>query len=84
MKSYIGEMYYDMSRELKEHLINEIGMSETDQRILKSIMYKSGDSQYHYDNTGIPRDKFERHLRRINIEVFSEITRLAKIGLKAK
>lgn len=83
MKPQINEIYsMPMNSALRDHLINDLGFSEIDQKILRSIMYKDGDSNFHYDNTRIARDKFERRLRNINSVVFAELIRLSNMQME--
>lgn len=80
MKQVVNEIYQaPMSRELKAHIVNDMGFSEEDRLILKSLMDYNADSNFHYDNTGIGRGKFERHLNNINRVVFPELVRIANM-----
>lgn len=77
MKTLINEVYsMPMKPELRQHLLNDLGLSADDKVILESIMYKTGDSNFHYDNTGMTKEKFERRLRNINYYVFAELIRI--------
>lgn len=78
MKNCINEIYnLPMSAQLKAHIMNDLGFSDMDKSILESLFTHSGDSNFHYDNTHIPKEKFERHLRNINNVVFAELVRLS-------
>ncbi len=83
MKSQINEIYnMPMCRELRYHLVNNMGFCEVDKSIITSLMFKSGSSDFHYCNTDLPRDKFERRLRNINNIVFAELINLANAYFK--
>lgn len=85
MKSQLNEIYsMPMNRRLKDHLINDIGLSDMDKTIIRSLMSFDGDSNFHYENTGIPKEKFERHLRNINHAVFSELLRISNEQFTSK
>lgn len=85
MKALINEVYQcPMLPELKNHLLDDLGLSETDRRILESLMAHDADSNFHYDNTGIGRGKFERHLNIINRTVLPELVRMANDAERAK
>lgn len=85
MKNQINEIYnMPMCRELRSHLINDLGFCETDKSIITSLMFKSGNSDFHYCNTDLPRGKFERRLRNINNIVFAELINLANQYFKNK
>lgn len=81
MKQIINEIYQSPMRpELKAHLL-ELGFSADDKAILESLMSHDANSEFHYDNTGIGRGKFERRLNAINRVVFPELIRLANNAL---
>lgn len=81
MKARINEMFqYPISKELENHILNDLGFKDDDKKIIKSLMYHSGSSNFHYDNTMIPHDKFEYRLKIITQVLFNEMMRLAKIG----
>lgn len=85
MKQWINEVYNSpMSVNLKEHLLNDLGLSNDDKKILNSIIEHSGDSNFHYDNTGIPKERFDRKLININLTVFTELIRLSNRYLQDK
>lgn len=85
MKQWINEVYNaPMSVNLKEHLLNDLGLSNDDKKILNSIIEHSGDSNFHYDNTGIPKERFDRKLININLTVFTELIRLSNRYLQDK
>lgn len=85
MKQWINEVYNSpMSVNLKEHLLNDLGLSNDDKKILNSIIDHSGDSNFHYDNTGIPKERFDRKLININLTVFTELIRLSNRYLQDK
>lgn len=78
MKNLVNELYNcPMSQKLKGHLLNDMGLSAEDKKIVSSLMEYSGDSNFHYDNTGIPKERFERRLRNINFTLISELIRLS-------
>lgn len=80
MQQIINEIYQCPMREpLREHLINDMGFSDEDKSIIRSLMYHNADSNFHYDNTGINKDKFERHLKHINRVLVPEVIRLANL-----
>lgn len=85
MKQWVNEVYNaPISVNLKEHLLNDLGLSSDDKKILLSVMEHSGDSNYHYDNTGIPKERFDRKLININLTVFTELIRLSNRYLQDK
>lgn len=84
MKSQINEIYSMFPRKIKEHMLNKLGLSDMDKKILDSVMNYDGDSAFHYQNTNIPKEKFERHLKCINYAVFTELTRLSSEYLTEK
>lgn len=81
MKQIINEIYQSPMRpELKEHIMG-LGFNAEDRAILNSLMSHDADSNFHYDNTGVGRGKFERRLNSINRVVFPELIRLANYAL---
>lgn len=85
MKQIINELYLCPIRpELKAHLIQDLGLNQEDKKILESLMTYSGDSSFHYDNTGMPKEKFERRLRNINAVIIPELIRLSNIQMTPK
>lgn len=68
-----------MSQALKNHIIFDLGFSAEDQQIIKSLMEHNAPSTYHYDATGINRERFERRLNNINRVVLPELIRLANL-----
>ena len=84
MKQVINEVYQaPMSKELRSHILNDLGLSKDDQTILISLMDHNAESDFHYDNTGIGRGKFERRLNGINRVVFPELIRLSSLQLRS-
>lgn len=80
MKQLINDIYTSpMGPALKDHIINDLGFSAEDREIIKSLMDHNAPSGYHYDATGINRERFERRLNSINRVVFPELIRLANI-----
>lgn len=73
-----------MCPELRKHILNDMGFGDEDQAIIKSLMEHNADSNYHYDNTGIGRGRFERRLNNINRVVIPEIIRLASMQIASK
>lgn len=85
MKQQINELYLCPIRpELKQHLLHDLGLSKDDQTILESLMTYNGDSNFHYENTGIPKERFERKLRNINMVVIPELIRLSNNQIMTK
>lgn len=83
MKQLMNEIYQcPFSMELRNHILNDMGFSEEDKAIIKSLMNHNADSNFHYDNTGIGRGKFERKLNNINRIIFPELVRLANCQYK--
>lgn len=83
MKQLVNELYQcAISDKLKDHIINDMGFNSEDKAIIKSLMEHNADSNFHYDNTGIGRGKFERRLNTINRIVIPEIIRLANAEFK--
>lgn len=82
MKQIINELYQcPMSPELKSHLLG-LGFNPDDQAIIISLMEHDAESEFHYENTGLCKEKFERHLNRINRIIIPEIIRLADLSAK--
>ena len=82
MKQLINDLYQcAISDALKQHIINDLGFNTEDKAIIKSLMEHNADSNFHYDNIGIGRGKFERKLNTINRIVIPEIIRLANAEL---
>lgn len=80
MKQLINDIYSSpMSPELKRHILEDLGFNDEDKIILKSVIEHNAPSPYHYDATGINRERFERRLNNINRVVFPEIIRLANL-----
>lgn len=80
MKQLVNDIYTSpMTPALKKHIINDLGFSEEDQAIIKSLMEHNAPSAYHYDATGINRERFERRLNNINRVIIPEIIRLANL-----
>ena len=81
MKQIVGDLYHSAFKPgLKDHLVNGMGFSEEDKRIILSLMDHDGDSNFHYDNTGLCKEKFERHLKNINRILIPELVRLANVN----
>lgn len=82
MKQIVNELYQcPMNPELKNHLLN-LGFNSEDRAIIVSLMEHDAESEFHYQNTGMCKEKFERHLNRINRVVIPEIIRLANLSAK--
>lgn len=78
MKQMVNDLYQSpIMPGLKMHIMNDLGFCEEDKKIIRSLMEHNADSNFHYDNTGINRERFERRLNNINRVVFPEIVRLA-------
>lgn len=85
MKQIINDVYSSaMSKQLKEYILNGLGFCEEDQTIIRSLMEHNAPSNYHYDNTGIGRERFERRLNNINRVLLPEIIRLANQQINSK
>jgi hypothetical protein len=85
VKQWVNEVYNaPISVNLKEHLLNDLGLSSDDKKILCSMIEHNGDSNFHYDNTGIPKEKFDRKLINVNLAVFTELIRLSNRFLQDK
>lgn len=85
MKQLVNDIYTaPMSAELKSHILNDLGFGSEDKAIIKSLMDHNADSNYHYDNTGIGRERFERRLNSINRVILPEIIRLASLQIVNK
>lgn len=84
MKQLINDVYTSaLCPELKGHILNDLGFGEEDQVIIKSLMEHNAPSGFHYDNTGIGRERFERRLNNINRVLLPEIVRLANQQCKS-
>lgn len=82
MKQLINDVYSSaLSPELKKHILYGLGFGEEDQAIITSLMEHNAPSNFHYDNTGICRERFERRLNSINRIILPEIIRLANISI---
>jgi len=82
MKQIVNELYQcPMKPELRNHLLG-LGFSTEDQAIITSLMEHDAESDFHYENTGICKERFERHLNRINRIIIPEIIRLANLSAK--
>ena len=81
MKQIINDYYlYPFPEAFKEYFGKNL--KEDYLKIFNSITTYKGDSQFHYDNTMIPSERFEkllRHMTRIHME---ELNRLAIIGFQ--
>jgi len=78
MKQITGELYQcAFTKELKDHITMDLGFNTEDQAIIKSLMEHNAPSSFHYDNTGIGRERFERRLNSINRIIIPELVRLA-------
>lgn len=83
MKQITGELYQcAFAPELKNHILNDMGFNSEDQTILQSLMEHNAPSAFHYDNTGIGRERFERRLNSINRVILPELVRLANNSIK--
>lgn len=78
MKQRTNQFFYRaMPRKIKNHILNNMDFSETDLRIVKSLMQHDGSPEFHYQNTGLTKAKFERHLLDICDVVQAELLRLS-------
>lgn len=83
MKQIINDVYTSaLCPELKSHIINDLGFGEEDRAIITSLIEHNAPSGFHYDNTGINRERFERRLNNINRVLLPEIVRLANMQCK--
>lgn len=83
MNQVVNDIYRSaFTPELKNHILNDMGFSKEDKKIIVSLMEHDADSNFHYDNTGIGRGKFERRLNNINRIVFPELIRLSNNQLR--
>ena len=55
-----------MTKTLKDYILSDMGFSATDKSIITSLLEHDADSNFHYDNTNLPKAVFERHLKVIN------------------
>lgn len=83
MKQIINDYYLDLyPEEFKEHFresLNEEYLS-----IFNSISTSKGNSQFHYDRTMIPAERFEKLLRKMVRAHIDELIRLAIIGFRVE
>lgn len=85
MKLKLNEMYMrPIPYEFSLHILNDLGFKDEDKKIINSLMNHLGNSTFHYDNTMIPRERFEYRLKIINDCIFNEIMRLAIIGFNTE
>lgn len=81
MKQIINDYYLaPYPEEFIEHFRN--GLNEEYLTIFDSISTRKGDSNFHYDNTMIPPERFEKLLRRMVRIHVDELIRLALIGFR--
>ena len=83
MKQIINDYYLDLyPKEFKEHFRE--GLNEEYLSIFNSISTRKGNSQFHYDQTMIPAERFEKLLRKMVRAHIDELIRLALIGFRAE
>lgn len=81
MKQIINDYYLaPYPKEFVEHFRN--GLNEEYLTIFDSISTRKGDSNFHYDNTMITPERFEKLLRRMVRTHVDELIRLALIGFR--
>lgn len=73
-----------MTKTLKDYILNDMGFSATDKSIIKSLLEHNADSNFHYDNTNLPKAVFERHLKVINRVIIAELLRLSTAYIKGQ
>lgn len=67
-----------------KHMIEEIGLSERDQKIAWTIRRSTGNAQFYADNVGMPLKAFNEALGNIHRRMMDELFRLALIGWRAE
>lgn len=83
MRAYLNEIYqYLITSEMRNHMRNDLHLNEDHKKIFDSLSRYSGDSEFHYQNTLIPRERFEYLLKCMSHRHVEELIRLAEIGLK--
>lgn len=73
-----------MTKTLKDYILNDMGFSATDKSIITSLLEHDADSNFHYDNTKLPKVTFERHLKTINRAIITELLRLSTAYIKGQ
>lgn len=71
-----------IDRGLFLHLRNEMGFREDHLKVFDSVTEKSGNIDFHVQNTGLEKKKFARIYERVAETVLNELIRLAAIGYK--
>lgn len=85
MRAYLNEIYqYLITDEMRNHMRNELHLSDDHKKIFDSLSRHSGNSDFHYCNTMIPRERFEYLLKCMSHRHVEELIRLAEIGLKTE
>lgn len=72
------------TKTLKDYILNDMGFSATDKSIITSLLEHDADSNFHYDNTKLPKVTFERHLKTINRAIIAELLRLSTAYIKGQ
>lgn len=81
MKQIINDYYIEpYPKDFKEHFRK--GLNSEYVTIFDSISNYRGDSRFHYDNTMIPPERFEKLLRNMVRSHMDEMIRLAIIGFR--
>lgn len=67
-----------------EHMISETGLTESQQRIVRSFRTSTKDTQNYADEAGLPLKKFNAVSAGIHRRMMDELFRLALIGYRAE
>ena len=66
------------------HMIEETGLSERDQDLVRQLRDTTGDTAYYADMAGLPKKLYCEILGNINRREMAELLRLAQIGYEAE
>ena len=78
--------YYQhpVSPAFARHMIEEIGLSDRDQTIVRNLRQCSGDTTYYADLIGMPLKRYNEAAANIHRREMAELFRLAQIGYEAE
>ncbi|MCQ2513120.1 MAG: hypothetical protein MJ092_07045 [Lachnospiraceae bacterium] len=71
-----------IDRGLLEHLRNDLNFKDDHLKVFDSVTQKTGNADFHADNTGLDKRKFGRVYEKVAETVLGELMRLALIGYK--
>lgn len=83
MKAFVNEIYmHPLPENFKNHMRNDLGFGEDHKKIIDSMSKHYGDSTFHYQDTMIPKRRYEYLLGIVVSRHMEELLRLAVIGYK--